>query len=93
MSVLEDMRLRAKQRQDLCRQVSEMIVSRLDLPIDVDWITDDQPLFGRGMELDSIDAAEIVIGLNSMFGVTIFDDDRGAFGSVAKLAERISEQR
>jgi len=92
MSLLETMRLRAKEQQDLCRRIREMLVSRLELPFDVDWITDDQPLFGRGLELDSVDALEISIGLNGDFGATVHDDDREAFGSVAKLAERVSDQ-
>ncbi|MYS21710.1 acyl carrier protein [Streptomyces sp. DvalAA-14] len=92
MSTPEDMRLRVKEQQDLCRRIREMLVARLDLPFDVDWITDDQPLFGRGLELDSVDALEISIGVNALFGASLEDDDREAFGSVAKLAERISDQ-
>lgn len=92
MSFVEDMLLRAKRQQELCGRVREMLVSRLGLPHDVDWITDDQPLFGRGLELDSVDALEISIGLNALFGANVNDDDREAFGSVAKLAERVSDQ-
>jgi acyl carrier protein len=87
------MGLRAKEQQDLCRQIREMLVSRLGLPVDANWLTDDQPLFGRGLELDSVDALEIAVGVHATFGAHIEDDDREAFGSVAKLAERISDQR
>ncbi|MGW4947545.1 acyl carrier protein [Actinoplanes sp. NPDC004185] len=89
---VEEMRLTAKRQQELCGRIKEMLVERLGLPLDVEWITDDQPLFGRGLELDSVDALEISVGVNALFGVTIHDDDREAFGSVAKLAERISDQ-
>ncbi|MEU3351635.1 phosphopantetheine-binding protein [Streptomyces sp. NPDC037389] len=92
MSATEDMRLRAKEQQELCARVRRMLVSRLDLPVDTDWITDDQPLFGRGLELDSVDALEISIGLTAEFGATVHDDDREAFGSVAKLTERVHDQ-
>jgi acyl carrier protein len=92
MSFLEDMRLQAKRQQELCGRIREMLVDRLGLEQDVDWITDDQPLFGRGLELDSVDALEISIGLTALFGADVNDDDRAAFGSVAKLAERVHDQ-
>jgi acyl carrier protein len=88
----EAMRLRAEAQRDLCRRIREMLVTRLELPFDADWITDDQPLFGRGLELDSVDALEIVVGLDSVFDANVTDDDREAFGSVAKLAERVHDQ-
>jgi acyl carrier protein len=87
-----DMRKRARAQQELCAEIKRMLVDRLDLPIDADWITDDQPLFGRGLELDSVDALEIVVGLEAKFGASVTDDDREGFGSVAKLAERIRDQ-
>jgi acyl carrier protein len=68
-----------------------MIVNRLDLAIDPDWIMNDQPLFGRGLELDSIDTLELILGVESDFDVSLSEDDRWAFGSVAKLAEYIAQ--
>jgi acyl carrier protein len=93
VSHLEDMRLRAKAERALCAGIREMLVTRLELPVDPEWLTDDQPLFGRGLELDSVDALEIVVGLDSLFDANVTDDDREAFGSVAKLAERVHDQR
>jgi acyl carrier protein len=90
---VEEMRGRAQAQRELCARIREMLVMRLDLPIESDWITDDQPLFGRGLELDSVDALEIAVGLDALFDATVTDDDREAFGSVAKLAERVDDQR
>jgi acyl carrier protein len=87
-----DMRKKARAQQELCAELKRMLVDRLELPVAPDWITDDQPLFGRGLELDSVDALEIVVGLEATFGASVTDDDREAFGSVAKLAERIRDQ-
>jgi acyl carrier protein len=87
-----DMRKKARAQQELCAEIKQMLVERLDLPVEPHWITDDQPLFGRGLELDSVDALEIVVGLAAKFGASVTDDDREAFGSVAKLAERVRDQ-
>lgn len=72
----------AEVRTQLCSAMKELLVERLDLAVDPEWITDDQPLFGRGLELDSVDALEVAVGMESAFEVTITDDDVGALGSV-----------
>jgi len=54
-------------------------------------IGDDQPLFGRGLELDSLDTLEIVVMFEEHLGVTISDDDRSAFGSVNRLVDFVVE--
>jgi acyl carrier protein len=92
-TVLQEMRSRAERHRTLCRQIKEMIIERLELPVDPDWITDDQPLFGRGLGLDSIDAMELAVGLNAKFGLMVDDDDRGIFGSIAHIAERILDEQ
>jgi acyl carrier protein len=76
-------------RRELCRILKLMIVDRLDLPIDPEWITDDQPLFGRGLELDSVDALELITAIEYELDVTVEDDDIGVFGSVNALANYI----
>lgn len=82
----------ATARRAKCRSVKAMIVERLDLPIDPDWITDDQPLIARGLELDSVDTLELMIGVEAEFGVTLMDDEVAAFGSVSKLVDRIESE-
>lgn len=76
-------------RRELCSRIKSMIVNRLDLPVDVDWITDDQPLFGRGLELDSVDALELVSSIEYEFDIAVQDDDVGVFGSVNTIADYI----
>jgi acyl carrier protein len=87
----DEIRDAAAARMKMCQQLREMIVNRLDLAIDPDWIMNDQPLFGRGLELDSIDTLELILGVESDFDVSLSEDDRWAFGSVAKLAEYIAQ--
>lgn len=71
-------------------RVKLLIISRLQLegmaPEDVDNAA---PLFGDGLGLDSIDALELVIGIEKEFGVRIQDEDVGskAFASVDALVE------
>jgi len=53
------------------------------------------PLFGAGLGLDSIDALELVLGIEQTFGVKIEDEAAGlkAFKSVEALAAFIAEQQ
>lgn len=85
----DELRARAARRSELCRRAKRMIVDRLDLPIPPDWITDDQPLVGRGLELDSVDTLELIIAVEMEFDVAISDDEVGVFGSVSRLIDRI----
>ncbi|HUC27623.1 MAG TPA: phosphopantetheine-binding protein [Streptosporangiaceae bacterium] len=80
-------------RLRICSQLRRMIVDRLDLPIDADWISNDQPIFGRGLELDSVDTMELILGIESEFEVSLTEEDQVAFGSVGRLAERILDDR
>lgn len=80
---------------DMKQQVKEMIIQRLKLeemtPADID---DTAPLFGEGLGLDSIDALELVLGIEQTFGVKIEDEASGtkAFRSVEALTAFIQEK-
>lgn len=83
----------AKRRREMCAAIKRMIVEQLCLDLDPEFITDDQPLFGRGLELDSIDALELAVGIYSEFSVTISDGDSSVFSSVNQLADYIMEKQ
>lgn len=76
-------------------RLKTMIVERLKLQIKPEDVDDDAPLFGEGLGLDSIDALELVVGLEQEFGVQVPDEavGREAFGSINTLAEFVVKNR
>ena len=80
-----------KTRQEVVDEIKEILIDSLMLAIDKDLIMNDQPLFGRGLELDSIDALELSIGISTTFGVELNDDDMAVLSSVNKLADFVIE--
>ena len=73
------------------------IIESLNLEdITPEQIADDAPLFGPGgLELDSIDALELVVMLEKYYGIVIKDIEEGrpAFRSVRALADFIAARR
>jgi acyl carrier protein len=70
-------------------RLKRLIVDTLKLEdVAPDQIPDDEPLIGAGLDLDSIDALELVVCLEREFGVKIrnSEETRAAFSSVSGLA-------
>ena len=81
---------------ELFEPIKHLIVDRLKLEIEPSEIDNEQPLFGdQGLGLDSIDALELVLGVEQELGVKIDDEEIGsqALESVAALASFVSERR
>ena len=81
----------AAKRRAICEKVKEIIVEQLCLDLEPAFITDDQPLFGRGLELDSIDALELAVGIYNEFSVTVSDGESEVFSSVNTIADYVME--
>ncbi len=81
--------------ETLAPRVKDLIVRRLKLDIDPTSIQDDAPLFGEGLGLDSIDALELVLGLEQEFGIKVEDEEVGvkAFSSVNALVDFIEQKK
>lgn len=81
--------------ENLAPRVKELIVRRLKLDVDPTSIQDDAPLFGEGLGLDSIDALELVLGLEQEFGIKVEDEEVGvkAFASVNALVDFIEQKK
>lgn len=64
--------------QELKQELKEKIIEFLNL-IDVkpEDIKDDQPLFGGGLGLDSIDSIELIVLLDRQYGIKIKDPKEG----------------
>lgn len=74
----------------LKRRIKELLIERLKFEdMTPDDIGDDDSLFDGGLGLDSIDALEIVVMLESEFGIKIKNESsaREYFRSIASLAD------
>lgn len=80
---------------DLNSRLKELIIATLRLkntsPGD---IADDAPMIGGGLELDSLDALEVVVAIEKAYGVKIdsSEDSKRALGSVNALAAFVRER-
>jgi acyl carrier protein len=73
-------------------RLKHLIVTTLKLEdVDPAELRDDEPLIGSGLNLDSIDALELVVTLEKEFGIKIgsSEESRQALASVAQLAQFI----
>jgi acyl carrier protein len=78
-------------------EIKELIIESLMLEdVTPAEIVSQDPLFGEGLGLDSIDALEMAIALEGRFGVKIQEDSEEnarIFASVRSLAEFVTANR
>lgn len=92
-----DVKVSAEER---CREVVLMLTEALGLdevvPEEVNY---DAPLFagqdetGEGLELDSVDALEIVVAIKNRYGIKMKDGDKKALHSVRTIAQFLDEKQ
>jgi acyl carrier protein len=76
-------------------QLKTLLLERLRLEdMTPDDIPDDEPLFEGGLGLDSVDALEIVVMLESEFGLKVRNEAsaRESFRSISTLAAFVAER-
>ena len=81
---------------DLRIERKEKLIEQLSLEdIEVSEIGDDDPLFGDGLGLDSIDALELIVMLEKDYGIKLTDPKQGKaiFESVGVMADYIAANR
>jgi acyl carrier protein len=87
--------VRMNEPMDLKRKLKELLIERLKFEdMTPEDIGDDEPLFAGGLGLDSIDALEIVVMLESEFGIKVKNESsaRENFRSVASLADFVGQR-
>lgn len=82
--------------EDLKLELKEKIIENLNLEdMETSEIEDNDPLFGDGLGLDSIDALELIVMLDKDYGIKIADPKKGKeiFESIEVMAKYIAENR
>mgnify|MGYP001812866266 CR=1 FL=1 len=78
------------------KELAELIVECLNLEdVGADTNEPEEPLFGDGLGLDSIDALELALAITQKYGVQLKADDANiqeVFGSLRSLSAYIAEK-
>lgn len=80
----------------LKQELKSKIIEVLNLEdIAIEEINDNDPLFGDGLGLDSIDALELIVLLDKEYGIRLADPKQGKiiFESIETMSKYISENR
>lgn len=81
-------------KRQTCDRIKRLVVESLRLDgLSPQEIGDEQPLFEGGLGLDSIDALELLVGLERTFHIKIPTSEAGpkTFASVSTLADLVEK--
>ena len=80
--------------EGLEKEVAELIIETLNLDVDPGDIQPEEPLFGEGLGLDSIDALELAMSISKKYGFQLRSDDSNnaeIFASLRSLSAHIAK--
>lgn len=86
----------AEADEALLREVAELVVSALNLEVAPADIAADDPLYGEGLGLDSIDILEVALVVSKRYGLQLradHEDNTRIFSSLRSLANHVAAQR
>jgi acyl carrier protein len=82
--------------EQLIAELKQRIIESLNLEeIKPEDIPNDDPLFGEGLGLDSIDALELIVMMEKHYGIKLKDASEGKaiFQNISTMADYIAKNR
>jgi acyl carrier protein len=83
-------------QNELMAEVAALIVEALNLDVKPEDIQPDDPLYGEGLGLDSIDMLEISLVISKQYGFQLKSDNDSnvqIFASLRSLSDHVAGQR
>lgn len=80
----------------LTHEVAELVVTALNLELEPQDIDPDEPLYGDGLGLDSIDILEVALAVSKKYGFQLRADDEDnavIYASLRNLSQHIAAHR
>ncbi len=77
-------------------EVAELIIEALNLEVQASEVLPDDPLYGEGLGLDSIDMLEISLVISKRYGFQLRSDNEHnaqIYASLRALTQHIASQR
>ena len=81
------------ERAELLGRVKRGLITRLSLPFEEQDLHDDVSLLGSGLGLDSLDALEVILGLEQEFGVKVAEDNVSVLRSINSVVDYLLQER
>jgi acyl carrier protein len=81
-------------REELVQEIRELIINTLDLEDgELDNISDNEPLFSEGMDIDSIDLLELAVSIEKKYKVKIgsTENAENIFQTIDTIADFLTE--
>lgn len=78
-------------REEALARVRQVLITNLKVALEPERIELDAPLFGTGLGLDSVDAVELVVAIETEFGLRLPEGAAGpsSFRTVHSLVELV----
>jgi len=86
----------AESATELQQEIAGLMVDALNLDVAASDIKPDEPLYGNGLGLDSIDILEIALVVSKRYGLQLKADSANnheIFSSLASLTEYVAAKR
>ena len=88
-----ELKRRIDERAEVLRAIKNDLITRLNLPYEPEDLHEDVSLLGSGLGLDSLDALEVILGVEHSFDVKIADDNIAILRSINSIADYVLAER